>query len=88
MTNRSLYYRSLCYESSSDPVFTCSLLKPNHCATAVQRSLLKAGIETMAPYVVTSPVGGVVSQGMAFPYTPHSAYNHIKFNNPGREITK
>ena len=42
----------------------------------------------MAPYVVTSPVGGVVSQGMAFPYTPHSAYNHIKFNNPGREITK
>lgn len=62
-----------------------SLFKPNHCATVVQRSLQKGGIETRAPYSITSPIG-VVSQGFMFPYLPSSAYKQIKWNNSGHEI--
>lgn len=64
-----------------------SLVIPNHCATVVQKSLLKGGIETRSPIATGSPSGVVIS-GLRFPYFPSSAYKQIKKNNPGHEIFK
>lgn len=59
-----------------------SQMSPNHCATTVQRSLQKAGIDTKSDIFV--PVNSGIGQMIHLrtnPYLPSDAYRAIKQNN-------
>ena len=64
---------------------TYRLSPANHCGTAVQRSLLKGGIETRRKYAIGSS-SGALYYGMRFTYFPSITYKQIKENNNGREV--
>ena len=70
-------------EYSLDPA------NPNHCATVVQRSLEKAGINTKAHNVVSWNIYMKPLHTYTFPYFPSEAYQTIKINNTnGHEIKR
>ena len=63
--------------------YSLNVLSPNHCATTVQRSLQKAGIDTKSDVFV--PVNSGIGQMIHLrtnPYLPSDAYRAIKQNNP------
>ena len=63
--------------------YSLNVLSPNHCATTVQRSLQKAGIDTKSDIFV--PVNSGIGQMIHLrtnPYLPSDAYRAIKQNNP------
>lgn len=68
--------------------YSLNVFSPNHCATTVQRSLQKAGIETRDDLFV--PVNSGIGQAIRMrsnPYLPSDAYRAIKQNNQkGYEI--
>ena len=70
--------------------YSLNPLKPNHCGTAVQRSLQKAKIDTKETKIIpaTSQFSPPIYK-REDPYFPSSAYKAIKRNNPkGYEIRK
>ena len=71
------------------PVSHLDPANPNHCATVVQRSLEKAGINTKAHNVVSWNIYMKPLHTYTFPYFPSDAYQTIKINNTnGHEIKR
>lgn len=69
--------------------YSLNPLHPNHCATAVQKSLQKAGVNAKYHDVVSYNLFMKPVHTYKFPYLPSNAYNTIKLNNPkGYEIKK
>jgi RHS repeat-associated protein len=63
--------------------YSLNVFSPNHCATTVQRSLQKAGIDTKSDIFV--PVNSGIGQMIHLkvnPYLPSDVYRAIKQNNP------
>lgn len=75
---------------STEECYSLNPLSPNHCTTAVQRSLNKAGIETREDYIV--PAMSQFQRPTYLrknPYFPSAAYKAIIKNNPnGYEIKR
>ena len=69
--------------------YSLNPLHHNHCATAVQKSLQKAGVNAKYHDVVSYNLFMKPVHTYKFPYLPSNAYNTIKLNNPkGHEIKK
>ena len=72
---------------STDEEYSLNPFDPNQCATTVQKSLNKAGIETAETKTVT--VGEYVTvKKKENPYLPSDAFQAIKKNNPNGTYVK
>ena len=64
-------------------------MNPNQCATVVQRSLNKAGVETRANRTITNRSTGGDSYQIKFNlYLPSQAFKSIMYNNPQGQYIK
>ncbi|MBQ3605436.1 MAG: hypothetical protein II990_04200, partial [Muribaculaceae bacterium] len=69
--------------------YSINPLAPNHCGTAVQRSLQKAGIKVTSERTIPSNGTSIGKRNKVTPFFPNDIYNTIKQNNPyGTEYKK
>lgn len=74
---------------SNNEEYRLNLVNPNQCATVVQRSLNKTGVETRVNRTITNcSTGGDFYQIEFNPYLPSQAFKSIMYNNPHGQYIK
>ena len=81
--------RNTFVDISNNEEYRLNPVNPNQCATVVQRSLNKVGIETRVNRTITNRSTGGDSYQIKFnPYLPSQAFKSIMYNNPQGQYIK